>query len=77
MARTPHDRRPAHGELTARQREILTRLANGASVDEIAEELGLSPETVRVHIRNARRRLGARSRSHAVVIALKRGAINV
>jgi DNA-binding CsgD family transcriptional regulator len=80
MAWTPRgdgSSRAASRALTPRQREVLTRLAVGYSAEEIAEELVLSPETVRVHIRNARRRLGARSRAHAVVLALQRGAIRV
>ena len=79
MARRPEPRRGDRSDgrvLTARQRAVLTGLARGDSVEEIALELGLSPDTVRVHIRNARMRLGARSRAHAVVIALRRGAID-
>lgn len=80
MARTPKPNRgdrSACRELTTRQRAVLTGLATGDSVEEIARELNLSPDTVRVHIRNARMRLGARSRSHAVVIALQRGCIDL
>lgn len=66
---------PATGLLTPRRVEVLTQLAHGASVEEIAESLGIARETGRVHLRNARRRLGARSRTHAITLAVQRGTI--
>lgn len=59
--------------LTDREREVLTLLALGDSNKVIAEKLHLSPETVRAHTRSARLRLGARSRSHAIALALRSG----
>lgn len=47
-------------------------LAEGMSGAEIAAKLVLSPETVRTHIRNAMSKLGASTRSQAVVLALQR-----
>jgi DNA-binding CsgD family transcriptional regulator len=41
----------------------------------VAERLVLSPETVRTHVRNAMEKLGARTRAHAVVLAIARGEI--
>ena len=61
--------------LTKREREILELLARGRSGEAAAKELFLSPETIRVHVRNAMRKLEAHTRVHAVVIALQRGAI--
>lgn len=61
--------------LTAREREILQLIANGLSGEAVAEELFLSGETVRTHVRNAVAKLGASSRAHAVAIALRRGEI--
>jgi DNA-binding CsgD family transcriptional regulator len=57
--------------LTKREREILAALAEGMSGAQIAEELVLSPETVRTHVRNAMAKLGASTRSHAVALALQ------
>jgi len=51
-------------------------LAAGERSDEIAERLFLSAETVRTHVRNAMRKLEARSRVHAVIVALQRGELN-
>jgi DNA-binding CsgD family transcriptional regulator len=64
-------------ELTPREREVITLLALGLSGAEIAERLVLSPETVRIHVRNARQRLGARTRAHAIALALESGAITL
>jgi PAS domain S-box-containing protein len=57
--------------LTAREREVLTLLARGASAETIATYAVLSPETVRTHVRNAMRKLGARSRPHAIALAIR------
>jgi two-component system nitrate/nitrite response regulator NarL len=63
--------------LTAREREILQLLAEGLSLEAIAEQLFLSPETVRTHTRNARRKLGARTRTEAVVAAMRTSQIRM
>jgi len=64
------------GSLTAREREILGLLATGLRGAEIADQLVLSPETVRTHVRNAMAKLGASTRSQAVVLAMKREEIS-
>jgi len=56
-------------ELTPRQAEVLRHLGAGASTGQIASALGLSPETVRNHVRGALRALGQHSRLGAVVRA--------
>jgi PAS domain S-box-containing protein len=56
--------------LTDREREIMTLVASGLHGADIAERLFLSPETVKSHVHNAMGRLGARTRAHAVAIAL-------
>ena len=61
--------------LTPRQQEILQRLAEGQSTDEIAESLVLSRETVRNHIRHILRRLGVRSRLAAIAEARRDGLV--
>jgi DNA-binding CsgD family transcriptional regulator len=55
---------------------VLTLLARGSSAEAIAEEAVLSPETVRTHARNARQKLGAKTRSHAVALAILAGEID-
>jgi len=61
--------------LTVREREVLSRLAEGRSIEDIAAELVLSTETIRTHIRNAMGKLGTRTRAHAIVVALRRGEL--
>lgn len=65
------------GALTDRERQVMTLLALGETCGSIAERLTLSPETVRNHSRSARLRLGARSRSHAIALALEMGEIEL
>jgi PAS domain S-box-containing protein len=57
--------------LTRREREVVTLIAMGLETDEIAEELHVSPETVRTHVRNAMSKLGAHTRAQLVAIALR------
>jgi DNA-binding CsgD family transcriptional regulator len=57
--------------LTAREREIITLLAEGLTADEVAASLVISPFTVRTHIRNAKDKLGARTTGHAIAKALR------
>lgn len=64
-------------QLSGREREVLTLFALGATGPEIAERLFLSPETVRTHTRRARDKLAARSRSHAIALAVKTRQIDV
>jgi PAS domain S-box-containing protein len=59
----------AHQALTPRQAEILRLLEHGRSTNQIAEELHLSRETVRNHIRHILRALGVHSRLEAVALA--------
>lgn len=62
-------------QLTPREREILRLLADGLSSDEVAVAIHVSSETVRTHLRNAMTKLGAKNRTHAVVLAIKGGFI--
>ena len=63
--------------LTAREREVLTLLARGYTGEEVARQLSVSGETVRAHVRNSVTKLHARTRLHAVVLALQRGEISL
>jgi DNA-binding CsgD family transcriptional regulator len=65
-------RRPSPREL-----EILELLAGGARDEQIAEQLSLSPATVQTHVRNAKAKLGARTRAQAVAVALRQGMISL
>lgn len=63
------------GVLSPREREVLDYLAKGLTGEDVAARLGLSPETVRTHVRNAMDKLEAHTRVHAVAIALRQGEI--
>jgi PAS domain S-box-containing protein len=64
---------PAPRPLTDREREIVHLVSLGAAGPEIADELHISHETVRTHIRNAMGKVNARSRAHLVAKALADG----
>jgi NarL family two-component system response regulator LiaR len=61
--------RPVKSPLTAREWEVVDLLYEGRNTDEIADVLVLSTETVRSHIKNLMRKLGASSRAEAVDLA--------
>jgi len=59
--------------LTRREREVLSLLAQGMDTQAIARALFLSTATVRNHVQNLMRKLGAHTRAEAVARALKEG----
>jgi PAS domain S-box-containing protein len=61
------------GALSDREREIVRLVALGATGPEIADELQISHNTVRTHLRNSMQRVGARSRAQLVAKALGEG----
>ena len=63
--------------LTEREREALGLLADGHRNDRIAHRMSISVSTVEMHMANARRKLGARTREQALVEAIRRGLIRV
>ena len=66
-ARHCDERKP----LSPREREVLRLLADGAAYAEIGSTLYLSPDTVRAHAQRAMTKLGARTRTQAVALALR------
>jgi pimeloyl-ACP methyl ester carboxylesterase/DNA-binding CsgD family transcriptional regulator len=60
-------------ELTAREREVLDRIARGLDNDHIAKDLVLSPKTVRNHINSIFGKLGTRNRAETIVRAREAG----
>jgi DNA-binding NarL/FixJ family response regulator len=70
--------KPKSGNLLSRrEREVLGLLANGMNGTAISRELMISSETVRTHVRNAMRKLTAKTRVHAVTLAIKRHEISL
>ena len=61
--------------LTDRELQVLRRVAAGRTTEQIADVLDISVHTVPNHVRNVRRKLGARSRLDAVVTAMRQGVL--
>lgn len=62
-------------ELTRREHEVLDLVAEGLQSKAIAAALFISTETVRTHIKNLCKKLGARDRAHAVANAFRMGLL--
>ena len=63
--------------LTEREIEVLRQVASGNANKIIADNLEISEETVKAHMRKILSKLAANDRTHAVAIALKRGIIEI
>jgi DNA-binding NarL/FixJ family response regulator len=63
--------------LTPAEIRVLRLIATGNANKEIAEQLSISEETVKGQVRNILSKLGAKDRTHAAMIGLKRGIIEV
>jgi DNA-binding NarL/FixJ family response regulator len=74
VRKSPSPREPDRlKELTAREREVVTLVAEGLSNDEIGVRLYMSPATAKTHVSRAMTKLGARDRAQLVVIAYETG----
>lgn len=62
-------------ELTGRELEVLRLIASGMTTLDVASRLSISPRTVDGHQRRLFTKLGVQSRGHAVMEALRRGAL--
>ncbi len=63
--------------LSPRELQVLQRVAQGAANKQIANELGISEDTIKGHLRSIMDKLGANNRTHAVTIGLQRGIIEL
>ena len=62
--------------LSAREVEVLRSVAAGNSNKIVADDLSISEDTVKGHMKNIMAKLGANDRTHAVLIAIKRGFLD-
>jgi DNA-binding NarL/FixJ family response regulator len=71
-------RRVMHPEapLTTREESILQKMSKGSTNRAIAEELGISSETVKEHVQKILKKMGVSDRTQAVLLALRRGWID-
>jgi two-component system NarL family response regulator len=63
--------------LTSREIEILQLVSSGHSNKRIGLTLAISEETAKAHVRNIMAKLGARDRTHAVTLAVRRGIMQL
>jgi two-component system response regulator FixJ len=62
---------PGHDRLTARERDVLERIARGASNKEAGRELGISPRTIEVHRARIMEKLAAKNAADLMRIVLR------
>lgn len=66
---------PSGPTLSAREREVLKHIAEGASIPMIAKELFLAPSTIKTHVQRLYEKLGVGDRAAAVAEAMRRGLL--
>lgn len=66
---------PKSPPLSRREREILQKVADGATTRQVASDLGISPHTVKTHLERIFEKLGANDRAQAVAIAIRQGIV--
>lgn len=73
------DARPGKGggELTERERQVVQLLAEGLSNKLVADRLGISDHTAKFHVNGVMAKLGASTRTEAVVEAVRRGLVTL
>ncbi|WP_327088140.1 response regulator transcription factor [Nonomuraea sp. NBC_01738] len=69
-------RRAALPELTGREREVLVLIARGLSNAQIAEQLAVSPSTIKNHVTSVFGKIGVRDRAQAVIAAYEAGLVS-
>lgn len=70
-------RRPPSASLSAREKEVLRLVAQGASNKEIASQLHLSEATVKSHLLHIFNKLEVNDRTQAVTVAIQRGIVKI
>jgi two-component system, NarL family, nitrate/nitrite response regulator NarL len=73
----PRPRRTPMDELTPREREVLALLVEGLSNRAIAQRLGISDHTAKFHVTAVMQKLGAQTRTEAVVKAARLGLVSL
>jgi DNA-binding NarL/FixJ family response regulator len=67
----------ADDSLTAREIQVLSLISGGKANKLIADELSITEETVKGHVKSILSKLGAKDRTHAVTLGLRRGIIQL
>jgi len=71
------DAETADKDLTSREVEVLARVASGNRIRDIGQRLFITDDTVRNHLKQIMRKLGARDQASALTIAARRGFIRL
>jgi DNA-binding CsgD family transcriptional regulator len=74
-ARAPNGK--ARGDLTEREKQVVQLMSEGLSNKLIADRLGISDHTAKFHVNGVMMKLGASTRTEAVVEAMRRGLIRL
>ena len=69
-------RRSGPAGLTAREVEVLTLIARGASTRQVARQLSITPKTAETHIERIYAKTGASTRSTATLFAIQHGLLD-
>jgi DNA-binding NarL/FixJ family response regulator len=69
-------RRSGPAGLTAREVEVLTLIARGASKRDVAKQLGITPKTAGTHIERIYTKIGVSTRSTAALFAMQHGLLD-
>ena len=64
-------------QLSERELEVLGWVAEGERNRDVCKRLEISPETVKIHVKHIMEKLGAKDRTQAVAIAIRRGVIHL
>jgi NarL family two-component system response regulator LiaR len=68
--------RPVHGDLTARERDVLLLVVEGLANKQIAQRLGIGEKTIKTHVSRVLAKLGVEDRTQAAVLAIREGLVD-
>ncbi len=66
----------AHGDLTARERDVLRLVVEGLANKQIAQRLGIGEKTIKTHVSRVLAKLGVEDRTQAAVLAIREGLVD-
>jgi len=66
----------SHGDITARERDVLRLMVEGLPNKQIAQRLGIGEKTVKTHVSRVLAKLGVADRTQAAVLAIREGLVD-
>jgi two-component system, NarL family, response regulator LiaR len=67
---------PTHGDITAREHDVLRLVVEGLPNKQIAQRLGIGEKTVKTHVSRVLAKLGVEDRTQAAVLAIREGLVD-